>query len=577
MNESTELKEIKEIKGDPEKRDPRRKRETIKTILIIFLVVLLLLTFFSNTIMNRSLAEITTERVSSGKLTERVRGGGVIESNQTYEVTIDGNKSVDKIMIKAGQTVNADDVLFVVGGSPSEELTAAEDQLATLQLNYSKALLTPAADYSSEDKEIANAQEDLNALIAKRDAAKIRESGAQAALDQYNSSKAQLADKTSQSERVSATIAAIDADDYTTASPEYLGDLVSLQSECASAESEYSAAYELYSRLLTEGAAEEALTAAQEDMDAKSARRDEAKNSYSGAKSTKRSELSATLAQLQSDISYLSSYISAYEASLSDPSESYESLAAQVTEKQRYLENLMITLAKTKTTDENTAALAALDLEAMQTEITKQEEKVAKLREESGATEIKSKYSGVVSSVYVQPGDTTTPGNALASIDISEEGYTLKVTVDGAKASKVKIGTAAEVMNNWNGDVQAVLSEIKNDSTPGSKNRVLVFTVTGNVDSGTYLDISIPCGSGNYDAIVPKNAVRKDNGGNFVMMVTSKSSPLGNRYYVDRVPVEVIVSDETSSAVQGDINYGDYVITAWSKPIDPGDQVRMKE
>ena len=84
MNESTELKEIKEIKGDPEKRDPRRKRETIKTILIIFLVVLLLLTFFSNTIMNRSLAEITTERVSSGKLTERVRGGGVIESNQTY-------------------------------------------------------------------------------------------------------------------------------------------------------------------------------------------------------------------------------------------------------------------------------------------------------------------------------------------------------------------------------------------------------------------------------------------------------------------------------------------------------------
>ena len=62
------------------------------------------------------------------------------------------------------------------------------------------------------------------------------------------------------------------------------------------------------------------------------------------------------------------------------------------------------------------------------------------------------------------------------------------------------------------------------------------------------------------------------------MLVTkSKSSPLGNRYYAEKVEVEVVASDETSRAVRGGISAGDYVITAASKPVSPKDQVRMKD
>lgn len=108
------------------------------------------------------------------------------------------------------------------------------------------------------------------------------------------------------------------------------------------------------------------------------------------------------------------------------------------------------------------------------------------------------------------------------NIDIAEEGYTVQITVDGEKSKKVKKGTAAEIVNNWSGDLQAVLTDIKNDTTAGSKNRILVFTVTGDVDSGTYLDLSIPCGNGNYDCIVPKSAVHEDSDGKFVLTVVSK-------------------------------------------------------
>lgn len=47
----------------------KKRREIIKTILIIFLAVLLVLTFFSNTIMNKSLSEVATEVCTSGSLT----------------------------------------------------------------------------------------------------------------------------------------------------------------------------------------------------------------------------------------------------------------------------------------------------------------------------------------------------------------------------------------------------------------------------------------------------------------------------------------------------------------------------
>ena len=55
-----------------------KRREWVKTAAIIFLSVLLVLTFFSNTIMNRSLPEVATEYVQSGSISAKIRGSGVV-------------------------------------------------------------------------------------------------------------------------------------------------------------------------------------------------------------------------------------------------------------------------------------------------------------------------------------------------------------------------------------------------------------------------------------------------------------------------------------------------------------------
>ncbi len=578
MNENKDIKETKEIKinrQDEVVADPRKKREIIKTILIIFLAVLLVLTFFSNTIRNKSLSEISTESAVSGKLTERVRGSGMVESNQTYEVTVGGNKVIDTINIKSGQEVQKGDVLFKVASSESADLPAEEASLAALQLEYQKALLAEPADYTAENQAIKNAREDLNSAIAKRDAAAANAGALKAELDQYNSNKSELENKTAIQSKLTATISAIDTDEYAAAAPEYSGDLASLCKDWQNAESEYTNAYALFSQAVSAGVDS---SAAKADADAKDAARQAAKSRYEDAKSNQRNQLAAQLDSVSSEINSLNASIAAYEASHSSTDNgSVDDLNAAVTDKQRALEDLIIALNKTKNTDDRTNQISALDLEAKKKEIETQQAKVDKLKAAAEATDVTSKYSGIVSSVSVKPGDTTVDGTPLAVIDISDEGYTVQITVEAEKAKKVKTGTEAEVVNNWSGNVQAVLSEIKNDTTPNSKNRILVFNVTGDVTSGTNIDLSIPCGSGNYDTIVPKSAVYQDKNGYFVLTVRSKSSPLGNRYYAERQNVDVMASDETSSAVQGSINYGDYVITAASKPVKAGDQVRMKD
>ena len=61
-----------------------------------------------------------------------------------------------------------------------------------------------------------------------------------------------------------------------------------------------------------------------------------------------------------------------------------------------------------------------------------------------------------------------------------------------------------------------------------------------------------------------------------MLVVTSKSSPLGNRYQATRVEVQVLASDDTTSAVSG-LSNGDFVITTSNKPLEAGDMIRLPD
>ena len=250
--------------------------------------------------------------------------------------------------------------------------------------------------------------------------------------------------------------------------------------------------------------------------------------------------------------------------------EVYKAAVETVDSKQRELEEAL-------SGKDISQQMGNLDLESQRLKIEQQRELVAKYQADTTETEIKSKVAGVVKSINVTAGKDTKPGEAMAVIDVVDRGFTIKVSVTNEQAKQVKIGDAADVSNYyWGNDIQATLEAITADPEGGGQKRLLVFRITGDIEAGTNISLSIGQRSANYDTIVPKSALREDTNGNFVLVVTSKSTPLGNRYTATRADVQVLAQDDNNAAVSG-LAANDYVITTSSKPLDAGTQVRMVE
>lgn len=563
---------------DKKEINPQKRKDIIKNFLIVFLIILLILTFFSNTIMNRSLPEIATESSISGSLTEKLNASGIIESNQSYEVKAKSNSTIDAIKVKTGQEIKKGDVLFAINNEENTELKEAETLLKSMELEYQKMLLTIPKDYATENQAIKNAQEDLNNLIAKRDEVASKQAENDAKKSEYNQAKSELSGISSKLADIQMYMTAVNTDDIYSIGSEYTGNIIGYYEEYIKAQSDLqSAEADLQSFMMSPDVSEEVIQSLQDKVNQCSDYFNDCESRYKSEKNNLRNTLSNELSYLNEESNRLNAVITDYESNLSsDDMLTVDALDEQITAKQRELENLVIALEDTKKQDNLEIQTNDIDVKAKHEEIEAQKLVVEKLRKKDSEKEIKAEYSGVVGEILVRIGDSVLPDEAVALIDISEEGYTMSVSVEAEKTKKIKVGTPVDVLNDWSNSIQADLVEMKNDSKD-KKNRILKFKVSGDVNSGDTLSVSIPCSTSRYDTIIPKSALNEDSNGKFVLIVKSKSSPLGNRYFAERVDVEVLASDEVSCAVQGNLNMGDYVITTSSKPVNDGDQVKMKD
>ncbi|MDR2572557.1 MAG: RND transporter, partial [Oscillospiraceae bacterium] len=162
-----------------------------------------------------------------------------------------------------------------------------------------------------------------------------------------------------------------------------------------------------------------------------------------------------------------------------------------------------------------------------------------------------------------------------------DRGYSLSFTVTSEQAARVRVGDNAEVDRGWWGgwsdEIRAALIGIRNDPQNPATSRILQFAISGDVESGSQLNINLSERSENFSIIVPNSAIRTDTNGDFVLVVISRSSPLGNRYIATRADVNVMASDDTNPAVSGALTTWDFVITRASAPIEPGMQVRLAD
>ena len=117
------------------------RKDKIKNIAIVFLTVMLVLTFFSNSILNRALPEVATEYVTYDTITERVRGTGTVTAADPYKVVVKDSRTIESVAVSEGDVVMKDQVLFYLEDEESEELKKKEEEVKAKEEELSKQVL----------------------------------------------------------------------------------------------------------------------------------------------------------------------------------------------------------------------------------------------------------------------------------------------------------------------------------------------------------------------------------------------------------------------------------------------------
>jgi len=682
-----------------------KKRGWVKNAAIIFLAVMLVLTFFSETIMNRSLPEVAATYVTSGAINARIRGNGTVTANDSYEVVQNQTRTVREVNIRVGNEVSVGDVLFTLADTGSEELEAAQDKLRSLLLDYERKVISASldGDYASENRNILLKREEIDeadekladmpyseaaisaaqdvvdsaeyavtlaqnrvnyteirvssaedAVISAQDAVDSRTAALNSARDYLNalggqnnadltSQNRQLAEKRAERDSALSNLGAAEIvhqtnydefverakvnfasptsfppespvpdedlpSDWNTRLDVYLSafaqilraeigsapqspphqdaplllaydtltklrnEVEALRREVARLEAEINAAvgadntveYNRRQRRVTD--AEAALTDANSSLTNANRELTSANTARSNAV-TARSNAQEAVAEAEAKLNIQKGYKADWQAA----NDNIRSL-------QRSLEDMLFGLSEQQKVDGVTSALGALEMRELRNEIERMREEIERLEEDDTGAIITSPVGGIVRTINISPGNQTQSGSPLAVIEIVDRGYSLSFTVTAEQARRVSLGDNAEVNRGWwgsSGDILAILRQIRNDPQNPAQSRILEFDVSGEVESGTQLNITLGQRSANYDIIVPNSALRSDTNGDFVLVVLARSSPLGNRYVATRVDVKVLASDDLYSAITGGLSGWDFVITTSTKPIEPGMQVRL--
>ncbi len=550
-----------------------KKREWVKTAAIVFLSVLLVLTFFSNTIQNYSLPEVATQYVQSGTITAKIRGTGVVESGEPYEIMVTETRKVSGVAVRVGDMVQKGDVLCYLEDSESEELKTARAELEAAQSAYDKALLS--ADITAADVNAAN--DDVSAETYRKKITSYQQAitTAEKNVDSWEAEAARLKQLIADFE-MQISITPEDTEDVSEeekAVENAKNALTAAQNELTAAENKLAEVEADRDYVITVSGSDKyegdaAYEQLREDVATAIQAKNDAQAKYNNAQLTLEKAQQALDSKKGNAgaISSLTSQMNEHKLSLYHAEKELTAAQKVLTEKEEALAELVKSITNIE------------GLKGYQDAIDKAREKVDELTEKTTNATIDAEISGTVTAINVTAGNSTSAAVPVVILQPEGKGYTMTLSVTNAQARQLSVGDKAELANAWRyDDVDVTLASIKPDTTDPGQKKLLTFDVKGSVVAGQSLSISVGQKSAMFDFTVPNSAIREDNNGKFILIVESKSSPLGNRYVATRVDVEVLASDDTLTAVTGSLYGYEYVITTASAPVEAGKLVRLTE
>lgn len=535
--------------------------------------------------MNYSLPEVAAQYVQSGTITAKIRGTGTVESGDPYNVKITETRTISSVLVKTGDKVEKGDPLLLLEDKESKELKDAQAALDKAMLDFELALLSGdisnTAYTNVQTGQIASVgtyQSRIVAAEAEIDKWQKQVDEATTAINQLKTAQVNVEaggapDTSSEQAKVAEAQAALNNDWVKIAKDKI--------SEWQAAKAACDATIEKYEEWILSSVSGNEGYPNQVPED-----------EYNVAK-TNRATYQRLIKEKQDQINADPAAVTAYNNKVNALAEANKKLAEKQNSKTNTTSSLTVQTqnwqneldsrnAKLKAAQDFKAQLlkdisTELNLDYQLDSLKKQRDDIAKLQENAVGASIEAPISGTITGVTVKAGDEAQPDTALVTMQPEGKGFTMSFSVTNDQAKRLSVGDKADLVNSWRySDMDITLASIKPDTTDPGQKKLLTFDITGDeVTPGQSLNVSVGQKSANYDLIVPNSAIREDSNGKFILIVESKSSPLGNRYVATRVDVEVLASDDTQSAVSGALYGYEFVITTSTQPVEAGKLVRL--
>ena len=554
--------------------DEKKKKKNGKWIiklLVSFLIVMGILTFFSNTIMNMTLTQVSTQQIYGSTLSSITRASGTVHATVEKEVKAPGSITVDKIQSYMYQDVDAGDLLATLEiPEKQEDLETARKDLEDLEkkMEYTRRTPSPDSDFYEQEMAVEDARKALDEANNTLEQAKNKDALVNQTKSDIDTIRSQISTATGEKENLEGKKedAAAKRDDAYAALPP-------LRDAQAAAQAEYDACI-------------------------KDPNDPEFDPEYLAYCEQQLNDAIQAVTNMENEDNNASNAVIEYNRQISDKENYISNLESQKTDKETLLEKYKelpkVEDAQRKVQDANHALSAAQktlsdartnagikqdqDQDSYDEDMQKKEKlekQIQELEEFYAMTEITAPISGCIIGIDVSRGQKCEKDAVMFRIADMSSGFYAECSVAKKDAESMAIGS--EVKADY--CEHAYVESVRPDPNDPMNSCIVRISVEGKyIQPGAMtLTFTIATSNRSYENVVPLGAVQQDIDGDFIYVLVTKSSPLGERYIARKVSVKVIAKDATSCAIEAaGISYA-YCIVRTEKPIKNGQQVRLAQ
>lgn len=513
----------------------------------VLLAVILFFTVVSRVAASFTVPRVTVAEIGSGKIGHDVTASGMVEAAGERAVCTLPDLLVAQVSVHAGERVAEGDLLFAVDLEQlGEQITELEEQIAKLRLEDEAAEKNREQETRKQQIEEQRAKEDYQDAVSRQtEAGKKRAENLQAA----------------------------------EAAKQRAGEDLNVVIEVKNrAEEAYNRAVKELEDAQVQDGNDEGDSGQNQSADQwKENRTEQNQVSDRGENAQKES-----LAVLQENVKQKKADLESCEANVAEKKTAYDTSVEQwkalqdaagtedTSEKDatKAAARAVEDAALSGSTD-NTAQINAITMEQYE----RQKKQLTVLRELNG--EVRADAAGTVTKVLVETGQKTTDTAAVLLSD-EDSGLLFTASVDSKYREYLSVGTDAELSGSGRRVEDCTVSAIET-AEDGQTVRITAELTGDSFTPGESAEISITGKSDSYDYTISVTAIREENQKNYVLVLDTENTILGEQYVVRKVEVEVLDKNSTYAAVDSSALSNDSrIIVDSNRNVGAGDIVRLE-